>query len=68
MQFTNKEWLDILQAAHLDINSLMQPETIKQLDFIIKINEKVAESVGHMYLVYLRNIFNDLLRIYGLYS
>lgn len=46
----------------------MQPEVIKQLDFIIKVNQRVAESVGHVYLVYLRTIFTDLLRIYGLYS
>lgn len=38
------------------------------IDFIIKINHRIAESVGYMYLSYLRMIFNDLLKIYGLYS
>ena len=46
----------------------MRPEIIKNLDFIIKVNTKVAESVGFMYLSYLRRIFNDLLKMYGLYS
>lgn len=46
----------------------MRPEIIKNLDFIIKVNTRVAESVGFMYLSYLRRIFNDLLRMYGLYS
>lgn len=46
----------------------MRPEIIKNLDFIIKVNTRVAESVGFMYLAYLRRIFNDLLKMYGLYS
>jgi hypothetical protein len=46
----------------------MLPEIIKMIDSIIKVNTKVAESVGFMYLSYLRRIFNDLLRMYGLYS
>ena len=46
----------------------MLPEVIKTLDFIIKVNTKVAESVGFMYLSYLRRIFNDLLKMYRLYS
>lgn len=46
----------------------MLPETVKILDFIIKVNTRVAESVGYMYLAYLRKIFNDLLKMYGLYS
>ena len=46
----------------------MRPEIIKNLDFIIKVNTRVAESVGFMYLSYLRRIFNDLLKMYGLYS
>lgn len=46
----------------------MRPEIIKSLDFIIKVNTRVAESVGFMYLAYLRKIFHDLLKMYGLYS
>ena len=41
---------------------------IKQIDHIIKINQRVAESTGFIYLNYLRNIFDDLLKIYNLYS
>jgi len=46
----------------------MLPEILKGIDFIIKVNTKVAESVGFMYLAYLTKIFNDLLKMYGLYS
>jgi len=43
-------------------------DVLKQLDYILKVNTKVAEAVGFIYLSYLRRIFNDLLRMYGLYS
>ena len=46
----------------------MVGEVINQIDFIIKVNTRVADSVGFMYLSYLRGIFNDLLKMYGLYS
>jgi hypothetical protein len=46
----------------------MLPEIIKTLDFIIKVNTRVAESVGFMYVSYLNKIFGDLLKMYGLYS
>ena len=44
------------------------PEILKTVDFIIKVNTRVAEAVGFIYLSYLRRIFNDLLKMYGLYS
>ena len=68
MQYANNDWNSILALANLNMNSLMQPDVIKQIDFIIKINERVCESVGHIYLVYLRTVFTDLLNVYGLYS
>jgi hypothetical protein len=46
----------------------MLPEMLKSIDFIIKVNTRVAESVGFMYISYLRSIFADLLKMYGLYS
>jgi hypothetical protein len=46
----------------------MLPEILKTIDFTIKVNTRVAESVGYIYLAYLRKIFNDLLKMYGLYS
>lgn len=34
----------------------------------MKINQRVADSTGFVYLNYLKNIFQDLLKIYNLYS
>jgi len=46
----------------------MQAEILRSIDFIIKVNTRIAESVGLVYLSYLRRIFQDLLKMYGLYS
>ena len=46
----------------------MEPETIRFLSHIIKINQKVALSVGPNYLAYLNEIFNELIQVYKLYS
>ena len=46
----------------------MLPEVLKVLDAILKVNTRVAESVGFMYLTYLKRIFGDLMKMYGLYS
>jgi hypothetical protein len=39
----------------------MESETIRFLNHIIKINQKVAFSVGPNYLAYLSEIFNELI-------
>ena len=46
----------------------MSPEIIKSIDHIIKINQRVASSVGRNYLSYLSQIFDDLIKVYKLYS
>jgi len=52
----------------MSTNELMRPDIIKTIDFIIKVNQKVASSVGQQYLAYLSQIFTDLIKIYKLYS
>ena len=52
----------------MSTNELMRPDVIKSIDFIIKVNQKVASSVGQQYLAYLSQIFTDLIKIYKLYS
>jgi exportin-1 len=68
LQYVHFEWESILAIANQNADQLMLPEVIKGIDFIIKVNTKVAESVGFMYLAYLKRIFTDLLKMYGLYS
>ena len=41
----------------------MLPDVLKALDSILKVNTRVAESVGFMYLSYLKRIFADLMKM-----
>ena len=68
LQYITFEWENILRLANQNQEQLLIPDVVKTIDFIIKVNTKVAEAVGHIYLSYLRKIFPDLLRMYGLYS
>jgi len=43
----------ILGDANQNMNTLMIPDTIKQIDQVIKINSKVVESAGAAYISYL---------------
>ena len=68
LKYTNQDWQIIIQRANQGTNELMTPEIIKSIDFMIKVNQKVAQSVGQTYLAYLQQIFTDLIKIYKLYS
>ena len=43
----------VIQRANQGSNELMRPEVIKSIDFMIKVNQKVAQSVGQIYVNYL---------------
>ena len=68
MSYVHYDWERILQLANQSTDQLLIPEVLKSIDFIIKVNTRVAESIGFLYLSYLKRIFQDLLRMYGLYS
>ena len=46
----------------------MRPDIIKMLDHIIKINQRVASSVGQRYVTYLGMVFTDIINVYKNYS
>ena len=68
MEYLNKDWMEILNLANQSIDQLRIPDIVRQLDFIMKINQKVCQSVGPGYVCYLKKIFNDMLHLYRLYS
>ena len=45
------------------MSSLWVPMTVKQIDFILKTNTRVAESVGAPYFNYLKLIFDDIIKM-----
>jgi hypothetical protein len=53
--------MGILESANQDINFLIQPDIIQRIDLIIKINQRVAESVGPLYRCYLVKVFRELI-------
>lgn len=53
LQFSHAEWTEILMQANQNQNFLISADTIRVIDQIIKINQKVASSVGKVYIAYL---------------
>ena len=41
---------------------------MRELSLIIKTNTRVASSVGPGYIFYLRDIFQQLIQVYNIYS
>jgi len=43
LKYTNQDWQMVIQRANQgNSNDLMRPEIIKSIDFMIKVNQKVA--------------------------
>lgn len=68
LSYSHNDWTQILMLANSSTDHLMNADVIRQIDHIIKINQRVALSVGKTYLAYLSQIFNDLINMYKLYS
>jgi len=69
MEWPNSMWFDILeQAKRTSGESLREPSTMKQLQTIIRTNERVVTALGHPYMVQLGHIYVDLLNVYKAYS
>lgn len=68
LSYSQQEWVQIINQAQINNGYLMDPQVIKQLDHIIKINQRVASSVGRLYISYLQTIFNELITVYNIYS
>lgn len=67
-KFVNAEWLDLMQRANQDNAFLTAPEVVRQLDYLLKINQKLALSAQQAYSYYLQRIFEDLINIYRVYT
>ena len=68
MHFSNMSWSETFSQVSTNQTLLLRPDVIKKIDFNLKINQRVAESVGPAYIFQLRNIFRDLLELYSHYS
>jgi hypothetical protein len=43
-------------------------ENIKAIDRFLKVNQRIAESVGQFYVAYLQQVFSLLINVYSFYS
>ncbi|KAL3905083.1 MAG: hypothetical protein SGPRY_011040, partial [Prymnesium sp.] len=73
MEWPNSMWFDTLEQAQrlakrTNGESLKEPSTMKQLQTIIRTNERVVTALGHPYMVQLGHIYVDLLNVYKAYS
>ena len=50
LQYVHFDWEYILKIANQNRDQLLMPEILKTVDFIIKVNTRVAEAVGFIYL------------------
>ena len=68
MALPNNTWKNIMTLGGQDIQSLLQLETVKEIQKILRTNTRVCASAGSIFVHQLTTIFLDILNVYRLYS
>ena len=68
MELPNSVWKQMMAQAAANVQTLLDPNTIRELTKILKTNAAVCASVGPLYVHQLGIIFLDLLNLYTTYS
>lgn len=68
MELPNATWNSIMQTAATHADVLKDYETMRQLVNLLKTNVSVAVSVGPVYVLQMKEIFNNMLSVYKAYS
>jgi exportin-1 len=68
MDMPNRTWHIIMDQANSNIETLVEPQTIKEIIKILKCNNKVCYSVGSLFVKQLETFFLDILKVYKVYS
>ena len=68
MDMPNRTWRVIMDQAMNNVESLVEPNTIKEVIKILKSNNRVCHSVGSLFTVQLQTFFLDMLNVYKVYS
>ena len=68
MGISNRTWTTIIANANTNVETLVQPETIKEVIKILKTNNRVCRSVGPLFTHQLQTFFHDMLNVYKVYS
>merc|ERR550519_1581299 len=68
MQLPNQSFNRIISNASNDVNTLRDPETVKNLAIILKTNVRACKSLGHPYITQLARVYLDMLNVYKVLS
>lgn len=68
MEMPNSRWKLIMEQANTSVESLVEPNTIKEIIKILKTNNKTCGSIGSIYANQLQTFFMDVLNVYKAYS
>jgi len=68
MVLPNQTWRMIMERAASNVESLIEPNTIKEIIKILKTNNRVCGAVGSLYTHQLEVFFLDMLNVYKVYS
>lgn len=68
MELPNRTWKIIMEHAKNNVESLVEPNTIKEIIKILKTNNKVCGAVGSLFTHQLESFFLDMLNVYKIYS
>lgn len=68
MEMPNRRWKAIMEQANTNVESLVEPSTIKEIIKILKTNNKTCGAIGSIYANQLQTFFMDMLNVYKVYS
>jgi len=68
MEMPNRTWKIIMEQAGKNVESLVEPNSIKEIIKILKTNNRVCGSVGSLFTHQLQTFFLDMLNVYKIYS
>jgi len=68
MDMPNRTWRVVMDQAMKNVESLVDPNTIKEIIKILKSNNRVCRSVGPLFTNQLETFFLDMLNVYKVYS
>ncbi|XP_018012773.1 exportin-1 [Hyalella azteca] len=68
MLLPNLAWDDIISQASRNVDTLKDPDVVKQLANILKTNVRACTALGHPYVYQLGRIYLDMLNVYKVMS
>ena len=68
MELPNRTWRMIMERAGTNVQSLVEPPTIKEIIKVLKTNNRVCVATGSLFVHQLQLFFMDMLNVYKIYS